>query len=362
MLGGPDREAFMVYNVAIIGYGGMAHCHFERVSSHERIRFVGVYDPDPKRCELAAKEGMKVYSSEEELFADKDVNIVLVATPNDVHKEICIAAMRAGKHVICEKPVTLSSTELEEIIAVRDETGMLFTINQNRRVDVDYLLMKEQIESGIIGEPYIVESRVEGSRGMPSGWRTIKSMGGGMMLDWGVHLIDQILCMFDERVANVFCKMYNIEYSDVDDNFTLIMSFQSGLTVHIEVGTNNYIAHPRWYVRCETGTLVIDDWECTGKIVRCIDKENVWADEIVYTKAGPTKTMAPRNPRTTETIEIAAETTGHTRLAPTYDQLIDAIEGRAPLKITAEQALRVMRVMEAAFESSERGIAVNTDI
>ncbi len=357
-----DLRWIMVYNVGIIGYGGMAHHHVERVSSYEKVNFYGVYDVDPKRCEKAASEGMKVYSSTEELLSDENIHIVLVATPNDVHKELCIAAMRAGKHVVCEKPVTLSSEELIEIIKVRDETGMQFTINQNRRCDVDFNLMKDKIESDIIGEPYIVESRVEGSRGMPTGWRTIKSMGGGMMLDWGVHLIDQLLYMFDEKVANVFCKMYNIEYSDVDDNFSLVMTFQSGLTAKVEVGTNNYIQHPRWYVCCEKGTLQIDDWECTGKIVRCIDKENVWGDEIVFTKAGPTKTMAPRNPRSVETIEISAYTDGHSKLRPTYEQLVNAIEGTAPLTITAEQALRVMLVMEAAFKSAEYGIAVNTDI
>ncbi len=352
----------MVYNVGIIGYGGMAHHHVERVSSYDKVNFYGVYDVNSKRCELAASEGMKVYSSSEELISDENIQIVLVATPNDSHKELCIAAMRAGKHVICEKPVTITSEELLEIIKVRDEMGVQFTIDQNRRLDPDFCLMREKVESEIIGEPYIVESRVEGSRGMPSGWRTIKSMGGGMMLDWGVHLIDQLLYMFDERVANVYCKMYNIEYSDVDDNFSLVMTFQSGLTARVEVGTNNYIQHPRWYVCCEDGTLVIDDWECTGKIVRCIDKENVWGEEIVYTKAGPTKTMAPRNPRSVETIEISAYTDGHSKLTPTYEQLVDAIEGRAPLKITAEQALRVIRVMEAAFLSAERGIAVETDI
>lgn len=72
--------------------------------------------------------------------------------------------------------------------------------------------MKRCVEEGLIGEPYVIESRVEGSRGMPSGWRTIKSLGGGMMLDWGVHLIDQMMYMFDDEVTEVYCKMFSIDY------------------------------------------------------------------------------------------------------------------------------------------------------
>ena len=80
--------------------------------------------------------------------------------------------------------------------------------------------------------------------------------------------------------------------------------FESGIQAVVEVGTNNYITQPRWYVLGETGTLQIDSWDCDGKIIRNIDKENVWEEQIIYTKAGPTKTMAPRNKNSTETIEI----------------------------------------------------------
>ncbi len=68
-------------------------------------------------------------------------------------------------------------------------------------------------------------------------------------------------------------KMYSIEYPEVDDNFRLVMTFESGLSAQVEVSTNNYITHPRWYVLGTQGTLQIDDWDCHGQIVRCIDKK-----------------------------------------------------------------------------------------
>ena len=353
-----------VYNLGIIGYGGMAHWH--KVELHdkkfERVNVRGVYDINPARVELAKTEGFIGYSSKEELLSDPEIDIVLVATTNEAHKELAIEALRAGKNVICEKPVTPTSLELLEIMEVAKETGKVFTIDQNRRTNKDFVLMKRSVEAGLIGEPYVIESRVEGSRGMPSGWRTIKKLGGGMMLDWGVHLIDQIMYMYDDKVTEVYCKMFSIDYPEVDDNFRLTLTFESGLCAHIEVSTNNFITHPRWYVLGKTGTLQIDDWNCDGKIVRCIDKDSQWAEEIVYTKAGPTKTMAPRNEKSVETITLSEPLDVIDNLRPVYNQLCDAIEGKAELTIKPEQALRVVRVMEAAFESAENGITVKCNI
>jgi len=349
-------------NLGIIGFGGMASYHFNSLKDYGRVNVKGVFDVNPERQKFAEEQGVIAYSSKEELLADTEIDIVLVATTNEVHKELAIEAMAAGKHVICEKPVTLTSQELEEIISASEKYNKVFTIDQNRRTNKDFVLMKNNVENDMIGDVYVIESRVEGSRGMPKGWRTIKELGGGMMLDWGVHLIDQLMYMVDEKVVNIFCKMYRIEYSDVDDNFRLTMTFQSGLTAHIEVSTNNYITHPRWYVLGEKGTLQIDNWDCNGKIVRCIDKESVWEDEIVYTKAGPTKTMAPRNENSTEEIILEEPTEVVDNLTVVYDQFVDAIEGKSPLKITPQQAMRVMKVMEAAFISAETGNAIKTEI
>ncbi|MBO4356511.1 MAG: Gfo/Idh/MocA family oxidoreductase, partial [Clostridia bacterium] len=245
-----------------------------------------------------------------------------------------------------------------EVVKVAKECGKVFTIDQNRRVNKDYVLMRRVIDSGKIGKPYVIESRVEGSRGMPEGWRCNKAQGGGMMLDWGVHLIDQILYMTDEKVTNVFCKMYSINYPEVEDNFRLTMTMESGLTAHIEVSTNNFILHPRWYVLGTKGTMQIDDWACNGRIVYPVSKQNEWATEIAPDRSGPSKTMAKRDQSTVETIELSAPTDISDNLDPTYWQLVDAIEG-AELKITPDQALRTMKVMEAAFESAQSGQAIN---
>lgn len=351
-----------IYKLGIVGFGGMAGHHYTQLTKENtRVRLKGVYDFNDERMKAAVEKGLVTYESYEAMLADNEIDIVLVAAYNNFHKELSIAALRAGKHVLCEKPATMTSAELSEIIAVSEETGKIFTVDQNRRVNKDFVCMRNAVEAGLIGKPYFIESRVEGSRGMPEGWRCHQKEGGGMMLDWGVHLIDQMLYMFDEKVTNVYCKMYNVHYDEVEDNFHLLLTFESGLTAQIEVSTNNFILHPRWYVNGTEGTLQIDDWAGTGRVVRPIASQSEWSTEIAPDRSGPSKTMAKRDPSTVETIEISPPAGLEDNLDPTYYQLVDAIEG-APLKITPAQVMRVIKVMEASFESAKSGQAIRVSI
>lgn len=351
-----------IYKVGIIGYGGMAGNHRKQIEKgNVRAKIHGIFDISKERMDEAKKQGFTTYGSFEELLTDKEIDIVLVATTNETHKELSIKALQAGKHVICEKPVTMNSGELEEIINVSKECNRIFTVDQNRRFNRDFISMWRTIDKGLIGKPYVIESRVEGSRGLPEGWRTHKEQGGGMMYDWGVHLIDQLMYMCKEKVVNVFCKMYSIKYPEVDDNFRLTFTFEGGLTAHIEISTNNFIKHDRFYVLGTEGTLVVNEWDGTGEVIRNIADDSKWGIEIDEVKAGPSKTMAPRNPETVEKITITEPTDVVDNLDPVYEQLIDAIEGKE-LLIKPEEALRVVKVMEAAFESSEKGSAIATNI
>ena len=105
----------------------------------------------------AAREaGIHTYSSFEQVLADETVDIVLCATPNDVHKDIVISALLAGKNVICEKPVALSTADFDDMVAAAEQSGKLLSVHQNRRWDVDYLAMKKIVESGEIGKAVFV--------------------------------------------------------------------------------------------------------------------------------------------------------------------------------------------------------------
>ena len=195
----------MKYKMAIIGFGGMGSYHYSSIKEQlPEIEVAGVYDVREERCAAAKEQGLKVYTSLEELAGDKSIGIVLVATPNNFHKDLSIQMLRSGKNVVCEKPVTMNAAELEEIISVMKETGKHFSVHQNRRWDKDFVIMKKIVDDSLLGKPYVIESRVQGSKRVLAGWRGYKINGGGMVLDWGIHLTDQMLWMVPGRLSRVY--------------------------------------------------------------------------------------------------------------------------------------------------------------
>lgn len=247
---------------AVIGYGGMGSWHASTCADDfkDTAELIGIYDIKPERRAAAEAEGIHAFSSREELLADDRIDLVTVATPNDVHKEIAIAAMAAGKNVISEKPVALSQEELEEMIAASKKYGKLFTVHQNRRWDPDFKCVQKILADNELGKVFRIESRVQGSRGIPGDWRNQKAHGGGMVLDWGIHLLDQALRIGEGRkLISVYAELTNVTNEECDDGFRVTLIFEGDLSMYVEVTTSNFIELPRWYVLGENGSAVIND-------------------------------------------------------------------------------------------------------
>lgn len=344
--------------LGIVGYGGMGSWHGNIVKDIDGLIVKGVYDIKPERGELAKERGFLSYHSLEELLSDEEIDIVLVSTPNDLHKPIAIQAMRAGKNVVSEKPVTLSSADLAEMIRVSEETGVLFTVHQNRRWDEDFLTIKKIYDENLLGGVFRIESRVHGSRGIPGDWRQEKEHGGGMVLDWGVHLLDQILMMIPGRLTRVYATLTNVTNTLVDDGFTAELTFECGIQALIEVGTSNFISLPRWYMLGQDGTAVIEDWDLSGRIVRAVgcDEKDITP---VITAAGLTKTMAPRREDTIHTEKLPVVKSD---IHDFYRNVCAAIKGEEEPKIKLPEVMRVMKLMEAIFSSARTGNAVEFEV
>lgn len=353
---------------AIIGFGGMGKWHQDAISQQiKELTVTGILDVRPEAKAEAREKNLHVYQDLESLLADQAIEVVIVATPNDSHKEYIIKALRAGKHVVSEKPVVLKSTDLTEIIAEAKEATGLFTIHQNRRWDHDFQIVKEVLNQSDIGKPYFIESRVNGSSIFLHGWRDYEINGGGMLYDWGVHLIDQALQLIPEKVVSVHAHLFNIHSKEVDDNIKVSLMFENEVSVILEVATNCFIPAPRWHVSCKNGTFLIENWACEGKIVQLADNQAMkWENDIVYTAAGPTRTMAPRPDSTVQekalpTIKDARGNEYHRFSSADifYHNLLEAIEGKQDLLVKAEEALRVIQIIELAFQSAkeQQGIA-----
>lgn len=350
------------HRLAFIGFGGMAGWHYTNIKERiPEIEIAGVYDVREDAREKARQLGLKAYESREALLMDQTVDLVTVATPNDVHKAISIAALRAGKNVICEKPVTLNAQELSEIIAVSKETGKLFSVHQNRRWDKDFRIVKEAIATDLVGNPYFVESRVLGSRAESMhGWRGHRLNGGGMVLDWGVHLIDQALQLFPCKVVSVDAHLQQLFGDEVDDNIKILLRFENKVSYLMEMATNCFIDQPRWHVSGTGGTLMIKDWSCAGQIIKLKPGQEMgWADDIVYTEAGPTRTMAPRPPQTTQTVALPQVKTDWTEY---YQNILAVLDKGEELIVKPEECLRVMRVIDAVFQAEAQGHGLKCEI
>ena len=348
----------MKKRLAIVGYGGQGAWHANWANKSDVIKLAGIFDIAEKRINAARELGIHVYDSREELLSDASVDIVLCATPNDSHKEIVIDALNHGKHVVCEKPVALSLSDFDEMCDAADKNGKIFTVHQNRRYDVDYLAMQSIVNSGEIGEVVNIESRIHGSRGIPSDWRCHKPQGGGMILDWGVHLIDQMLRLIPEKIVKVYCEVTNITTNEVDDGFNLRLTFESGKRATVEVGTYNFLPLPRFYMQAKSGTAIIEDWQKKTRVA----KLKAWCEKEVLpvqTAAGITKTMAPRDEITLDFYEIERPTSD---VHDYYRNLVAAIDGKADIFVKLHEVRRVLSVMESAFKSAECGSAIKTSI
>lgn len=352
-----DKKQF---KLAIVGFGGMGSWHRGLIEAGvetkhgSQLTVKGVFDIKQEPLDRAVKQKLVAYKSLDEVLADEEIDIVLCATPNDCHMDITVKALRAGKNVVCEKPVAMNSTELQRMIDTANECKRLFVVHQNRRWDEDFNTIKKIYDENLLGEIFNIESRVHGSRGIPGDWRGEKEHGGGMVLDWGVHIIDQMLQMVKEKVVSVYCKLQHVTNEVVDDGFKLILTFESGKTALLEVGTSNFVELPRWYLQGRDGTAVINDWALNGKIVRIKDWDKNDAVPI-KTAAGLTKTMAPRTDETIFTEELPIVKTD---IKNFYRNVMDNIEGKADILIKHDELMRVMKLMEAAFESGRTGQAI----
>ena len=352
----------MAIKMAIIGMGGMAGWHYRNVTEKvPEIQIVGAYDIREEAKKTIDELGIKNYASPEELYADKDVDLVLIATPNDVHKSYSIACLESGKNVLCEKPVTMNTQELEEIIEVANRTGKLFTVHQNRRWDSDYLTIKKIIDEGILNDVYRIETKVQGSRQYVHGWRGYKINGGGMVLDWGIHLVDQLMDLYpNNKVTSVHAHFHQIVMAEVEDDFTANLKFDNDVSAIVNVSMSSFIPQPRWQIFAKDGTAKIINWDVEGELIRLKqDDELVWDDVIVYTSAGPTRSMAPRPNSTVENLPLPIVKGDWLDL---HRNIVDVLNGKGDIIVTHEQALRRMKVVDAIFESAQSGEAVVCNI
>ena len=342
-------------NAAVVGYGAAGrYYHSYLIGLASGIDLYAIATRDPERRRQAAKHysEARIYESIDQLIFDDKVDLVVLATPHNVHAELAIKAMEAGKHVVTDKIMCLNALEAEKMIASSEQNNVLLSIFHNRRWDWDYLTVKKVIDDGLLGNPYLYQvSIMQYDRPRGWGWRGSKIQSGGILFDWPSHLIDQALQLIDSPVRTVYCDIYYTDQWDIDiGNYAnLIMTYQNDVRYQIEISNLAKSPKPRWYVQGNLGGLVkfgLDPQDLAMKA------GNIDAAEQTPENYANVITVANGNEEKIVVEPVCGSWKSY------YQNIADVLNYGKELVVTPAQILEVMRVFDAAMKSSETGEVV----
>jgi predicted dehydrogenase len=203
----------------------------------ELFTVVAVCDPDVSRQQEATDRfGCRAYADYAELVADAEIELMVVATPSHLHAGDTIAALRAGKDVIVEKPMGRNLAEVDAMIAAAKETGQILTVNQNYRYAADFRKIKEVIDSGVLGQIVEVRFAIHQFKRRWD-WQTLKKYGGGILNNHGAHVVDWALLMIDDPEPELFCHMETTPLctGDADNHVKVVLKPKRGPLIDIEL-------------------------------------------------------------------------------------------------------------------------------
>ena len=241
--------------VGLVGFGTVAKVfHGPLISAQPTMQSTHVVE----RYGDTAREhyrGVEIVRSLEELLKTEG-DLVVILTPNELHKPQACQALEAGKHVVVDKPFTISSEEADEVIKTARRCSRLVSVFQNRRWDSDFLTMSKILESGRLGRLVEFESRFDRFRpSLKGGWREEPRPGSGVLYDLGSHLVDQALSLFGkpERLwADIRCQR---EGARVDDFFELVAHYP-GLRVVLKASCLAAEPRVRFHLRGTEGAFL----------------------------------------------------------------------------------------------------------
>ncbi|WP_059105491.1 Gfo/Idh/MocA family protein [Shouchella shacheensis] len=351
--------------VAIIGCGGIANGkQMPSLSNVQEVEMVAFCDIIEEKAERAKStfgtENARIYTDFTELLKDESIDVVHVCTPNKSHSTISIAALEAGKHVLCEKPMAKSATEARKMVEAAKRTGKKLTIGYDNRYRNDSLYMKEVCKSGELGEIYYAKAHAVRRRAVPT-WGVFlneEEQGGGPLIDIGTHALDLTLWMMDNYkvksvVGNVYHKLsdnenaanafgpWNPQEFTVEDSAFAFITMENGATISLESSwaLNTLDVDEAKTTLCGTkgGADMRDGLRINGeKLGRLyVTKPDLNAGGVAYYEGGA-ESQADREARL----------------------WIDSILHDTEPFVTAEQALVVSEILEAIYESAKTGEAV----
>jgi scyllo-inositol 2-dehydrogenase (NADP+) len=295
----------------------------------------------------------------EELLEDKEIQLCVIATPNDSHFELARKCLLAGRDVVVDKPFAPTLAESQELVRLAAERGRLITVYQDRRRDGDFFTVKKLVESGKLGKIVEYECRYDRFRLEPkaNAWRERADQpAAGVLFDLGPHVIDQALVLFGEPrtiTASAFCQR---ETSQVDDSFDVCLEYPE-LRAMGRARIIAFAPGPHFLIHGTKGSFVkygMDPQEARlrgERVPQGTDWGADWGEE-------PESLWGTLSVVGEPSVKLETERGDYRGF---YANVRDAIERKAPLEVTPEQALRTMRGVLLAHKSSRERRTVAWD-
>jgi scyllo-inositol 2-dehydrogenase (NADP+) len=337
--------------VGILGYGFAGRGFHAYLLTHEpRLKLTAVASRSEERRRQAETDyGVRTFATLEQMLDGGEVELVVVATPHDVHAREAVAIMDAGKHCVTDKVMCLSGEEADAMIAARDRSGVFFSVFHNRRWDGDYLTIRQALREGLLGAPRFFEI---GSwrYGPPRSWRGRRAEVGSILHDWGAHFIDQMFQLVPGKALSVTAHaQHDWPDLDIESYLGAEVRFQDGTLYRIEISNRARLGKPHWRIVGERGGLVkegVDPQEAAmlrGDI-RAAREDPAHYAQVIAEIAGSVAEMRLQT--------LPGDWTAY------YRNVADALTEGAEPAVKPEEARRGVLLLQAVEESLRAGQTV----
>ena len=339
-------------SVGVIGIGNMGSAHVSAVGGGriDGLRLAAVCDIDLDRLELCRSKhpGVKGYSDWQELIRDPELDAVIIAVPHPMHATMAMAALKAGKHVLVEKPMDVSVTKAKELIDVAKSTDKVFAIMFNQRTNPLFAKAREIVKSGQLGQlqrsVWIITNWYRTQNYYNSGtWRaTWAGEGGGVLLNQAPHNLDlwQWICGMPKEIT-AFCDIAKYHNIEVEDDVTIFARYEGGATGVFITTTGEFPGTNRLEISGTRGKLVIEE----GKLKWWkLDQDS----QTVSQEAGSSYSFE----QTIEEIVQDQPETAHAGILQNYS---DAMRYGTPLLSPGTDGIYELSISNAAYLSSAKG-------
>jgi predicted dehydrogenase len=338
--------------VGIVGVGVMGQEHASVVAANSALKLTAVADAQQKNARtVAAQFGCRSFETADELINSGEVDAVVIATPHWQHGDLAIAALRAGLHVVCEKPLTVTVEQADEVLRVAAESSGMFAVVHQKRFEPAYMYAKRLLDSGELGPIYrcsMIESAWRSEayyRSSP--WRgTWKGEGGGVLLNQAPHILDRYawLCGMPEMItARCDTSLHEIE---VEDTASAILRHANGAHGFIHISTIEAPAIARTVISCDRGRIAIENGKLfVTKLRRSIREQTTNDTELMGNLESDTREIHLPPP--------------DNALAVFYADFASAVNGDAQLTCRGEEGRDAVELANAIVLSSVRGASVN---